>query len=113
MPWCAAATAATRSIAPALALGNPSARVLFWENCMKIIRRGKPWELTTECRKCRTLLVLEESDIELVPRGSADADFGKTAWHCPECKSEWDITVPEHVVKMATANAKWNVGQGR
>lgn len=79
---------------------------------MKILRKGPPWSLTTTCSKCQSLLVLEETDIVLVPEGCRGSDYGKTAWKCPVCRTTHDVTVPDHVKSIATTNADWNVGQG-
>lgn len=79
---------------------------------MKILRKGAPWSLTVACSQCQSLLMVEENDVLLVPKGTRGADFGKTVWKCPICKTTHDIEVPEHVSTIAHRDADWNVGQG-
>lgn len=85
---------------------------------MKVLRPGPPWTLEIGCIACGSLLLVEEGDVTLEPSkygskpGGSGGDYGEHYCKCAQCSHSIHLTqVPEHVMKMARAKAKWNVGQ--
>lgn len=77
---------------------------------MKLLRDGAPWTVTLTCNSCKSLLLVEDTDITL--EQAPVTDYGVLCCKCIKCNTYLNIgEVPAYVQQMAEKKATWNVGQ--